>query len=206
MNFVQIREYTVKELEKFGFENIPELPFLESSSIKSAQEIAKRALVLYAVLAVSFGFERKMAMKWLNEQRLMEAMTSEEIEFLANGRGDKKKMALKVEALYALAWVLNIVPTLPLDALCDNSLVTKFPNIKLQQDTDEFLRRAITLDEEQIVGKLDSLFLITWYNISKSLTSGTITNSIRNYVFEQRRWALEWVYSDLKWDEITLDT
>jgi hypothetical protein len=180
------------------------LPLLETSLIiRPANEIINRALSLYAIVAVSFGFSAATAREWIQVEGLNDSLTNEEVEFLENGF-DKEKFQIQVECLYALSWILSFYSRIEWLETIPNDLVKMFPDLKSSANSSEFRKQSKLRQREEIIQALDTLYCLHW--ASKELALMKKRSPIVKGNIELRRATIEWCVSSENWNEIDLST
>jgi hypothetical protein len=71
---------------------------------------------------------------------------------------------------------------------------------------DRFIGMIQLREIETLLGWLDVLYCMHWFDIEKSINNNPNQLGINGYIIEQRRIALEWCFSDDDWNQIQLDT
>jgi hypothetical protein len=131
MDLEKIRKRSVAKAEKLGYQTNPHLPLLdEDLSLRPENEIIERSLALFAVVATSYGFDKKSAISWLEREGVYGRLAASEKGFLLNDDGDCSFIQKQVEGLNAFSWSLGITKTLEFDQVCSNDLITLFPDLK----------------------------------------------------------------------------
>ena len=80
--------------------------------IRSADEVARRCIVLYAVLAAGHGEPRDELVSWLRREDLWDAVSPKESEFLlAESPTQRHRInaTWRAEALFPLLWSLGLI-------------------------------------------------------------------------------------------------
>lgn len=207
MNNLRIRIRSLKYLAENGVEINLHLPLLESiNNLRNLEEIVNRSLALSAVVACSFGFDKKMASDWLKDESVYKFLTQTEVSYLNTSNFKNEQLQVGVEALHAFAWMLGKVENFSPFLLCEESLVSIFPNLKQQESSKKYKESVKPREVEDVIEQLDLLYCMHSAIIDNTLNSKEISNLTQLYVIEQRRMVLEWAISDKKWEEINLDT
>src|SRR5258708_4762740 len=84
--------------------------------IRSADEVARRCILLYAVVAAGHGEPHDPLVQWLRREGLWEEVSPEESEFLLSASPTQKQRidaTWRAEALYPLLWSLGLIAELP---------------------------------------------------------------------------------------------
>ncbi|MBI3910551.1 MAG: DUF4272 domain-containing protein [Armatimonadetes bacterium] len=189
-----------------GFPDPAPLPLLEGDlQPRGLEDVISRCLCLHAVAAVSFGFDRRRALDWLEREELVSQLTPLEAAFI-HGRGSAERFQVQVEALWALAWALAIVPRLDFGTVCSDDFVEMLPDLKAGAGGGSLRKQARLRPLIELVEALDLAYCLHWGIREAELRRKRAPGRVAPYVVEERRRALEWLLSDQEWDEVQLDT
>ncbi|KJV25782.1 hypothetical protein VI06_18260 [Aquitalea magnusonii] len=205
MNYFEIRSKSLADSERLGFPRADILPVLdEELVIRPVGKIVDRALVLSVVVAVSYGFPRNKALSWLEAENLTSSLSSLELGFVKSNSQLSQMFQVQVEALCAFAWSLGYLPKLDFSAASPNHLVSVFPDFKVLESTRRFREKARLLPLSDMVSALDLAYCLHW-GISHARVGGG-PGKVPPHVIVERRRALEWMFSSVDRDDISLDT
>lgn len=152
----KIRSESLLRTRKLGYQTNLSLPLLDQSmSLRPIDEIVNRSLVLFAIVACSYGFDRMSALRWIEQERLLDCLANSERKYLRFCEGDVTNFQSQVECLNAFAWVLGLVRSIPFDSVCDNTLIRRFPNIKNNGNSDKFRQKAKLRSFQQVISVCD---------------------------------------------------
>ena len=195
--------------------------------IRSADEVARRCIVLYAVLAAGHREPREHLVAWLRREGLWDAVSPKESEFLlASSPTEQQRVnaTWRGEALYPLLWSLGGIAVLPSpQEKCD---------VPLMQDVlppvfgsvGEFISSARLRSDTEIHAANEEIYQIHWrvrdFQLRHEPTPpGKLprmphqdydppAESYDAGVVEERHYALNWLigYGRQDWDDITTDT
>jgi len=184
-----------------------ELPLSEVVTLRPPPAARKRCLALFAVVAVAFGLDRQTARHWLERENLYSNCSTEERRFLKHGSDDERD-ALRgsVEALWALAWALELVPSLSWNELCANDFIELFPDLRVGASSQTFAQPARLRDVNELSVATDAAFLLHHCHVASRLEGRSAPNGVPEYAVWNRRRALEWLTGTEEWDEVSLDT
>lgn len=186
--------------------NLPinkELPHLDNIKVyKTEEEVVRRALCIYATLAISFGLEKVRGLNWLKEEGLIDSLTDQEKEMALHNKFEG--FEIKVEALWALAWALNLLKKIDYTCVCDDNLSSFFPKISQEEKTNNFKTKVKLRDLKELVVEADLVYCIHWGMVENSLRGKK--NEIPLYVIEERRRAIDWILYYESWEDVDLDT
>lgn len=205
-NMKSIRHASWNIAESLGFKINPHLPLLEKPAFTRPKEhIVHRIFAMLALAASSYGFDRKKALDWLEKEGGHSFLTKTEKEFLSGGQANRKQFMEQIEAMWALCWVIKIVPDLDFAKSCSGDFVKQLPDLKKMESGQTFLKKAEIRTPAEIVANCDLAFCLSW-SVREEAIPVKLQKTIKPYVIKERRHGLEWVLSDNDWDLIPLDT
>lgn len=195
--------------------------------IRKSDEVARRCIVLYAVLASGHGEPRNEIVAWLHRENLWDAVSPTESEFLLSESPTQKQRVnatWRAEALFPLLWSLGLIANLPIpQKLCDVQLIRSvFP--PLLGPVVEFIASARLRSDLEIHAANEEIYQIHWrvrnaQLRNESTSAGKLPRmpvadcepSAESYnagVVQERHHALNWLigYCGQDWDDITTDT
>jgi hypothetical protein len=108
--------------------------------------------------------------------------------------------------MWALAWAIGIARELNFSKECDSNFVLLLPNLKQNQTSADFRRKALLRSDDQIVLAADLAYCLHWAIRQSELQRKRPPGKVPPYVVVERRRALDWLLSDDEWDEVSLDT
>lgn len=201
------RQSSVELAEQHGIRIPRSLPKLEPLSVtKDVSQVLDRLFCLNAVAAVAYGFSNHRARAWLDREGLLLSLTKEEADFIG-GDGSREPFQLVVEGAWALAWALRLVPSLDPWAGADAKFVHLLPDLKADEPTARLRERAGSLRSDgELMSALDLSYCLHWAVRDAALTGSRAPGQITGHVIVERRRALEWLFSDVRWDQLALDT
>lgn len=206
MDTGDIRRHTRETVRKLGYPDPKTLPLIDSNvSCRSPQDVVERLLVLNCVAAIAYGFPASRGRGWLQQEHLEGALSSRESAFVMHGRAEPEEFQLQVEALWALTWVIGLVPDLDFTLSCRGDFVAMLPDLQRNESGELIRGKAALRSERELLSALDLAYCLHWGEREAS----------RNWWprrrpplpgIRQRRHALEWVLSSQDWDAVVLDT
>lgn len=179
--------------------------------IRSPGEVARRCVILYAVLAVAHGESRDKLVTWLHEERLWEAVSPQESAFLLSEWPTQQRCmdaTWRAEALFALLWSLDLIAELPSPTqLCDVQLIRSVLP-PLFGSTVEFISSAKLRNEDLIHSANESTYRTHWRVRDAQLNGRPVPDRLNADVVQERHYAFNWLigYLGENWDDIKTDT
>ncbi len=176
---------------------------VERDSVRTAQEIATRALALFAVVGMGFDAGREEVTTWLHEEDLYEALTPTEKRFVANETPTRRELinaSWQSEALLLLLWALEKVEDLPpANIQCGTSLFKRLLPPYADISVKDFVRLATRRSDEALRNMAD---------VTMNLHAKAPSQDVDVEIVRERHRAINWVvgYEGLPWDEVTADT
>lgn len=192
-----------------GFQIPPEhFPLIEAEIFRSPKEIIERALALNVVINVGYGMPTDYARDWLASNKI-DFLTENEIDlFRKIDEGapyDENSVRIQVEALWVLVWALGFVKNLDFSSYCENSLSGLLPNLREFESSEKFSEQAVMKPYCEIYQALDLVYCISWALAEANLSGSESPGNLRQYVYWERRKALEWIKGG-DWDAPDLST
>jgi hypothetical protein len=183
------------------------LPHLDKTNIRGQEEVIDRGLVLFAMLQLYFGAPTAVIRDWINENNLSGALSGEEAEILSKHENklteqDKTNLYWYIDALLAVMWATNIIPTLEINERPPDTMADHSPNIPKGEDSSKFKDNMVLRSYSEIFEKLDFYYRVHWWlRHGSEIEEGQVDRVI------ERRKALEWIMDKkLDWDDVPLDT
>ena len=179
--------------------------------LRSAEEIAKRALVLASLISVVFeGQSISTTIEWLKHENLWSELVPSDLAFINDPSNQKLKINLswRSEALVVLLWSINKLSSLPaLTEQCDTTAIRNAV-IAPPNSTKEFIASAKLRSEEEIGNEYEVVYESHWSVRDAQISKKKIPNNLEPGVVYERHFGFNYVtgYDGLPWDEITTDT
>ncbi len=176
--------------------------------VRSAQEVARRCLVLVGVVEWGHYGPRAKIVRWIREQGLWESVTPEERRcFLSRSPSKQSRVdaTWRVEALVPLLWALRVIRTLP-DGK-EQSLPVETETL-LYADTKAFLKKA-KLRSPKAIRQAQDLVLRTHWTLRDAEIKGIqFQGAPHEGIILEQHHALNWLTreDDRDWDDVSTDT
>jgi hypothetical protein len=203
-----IRNESLRRTAELGYSINENLPLLDQPDMQRGKdEIVDRTLALFGAVAHSYGFPAQAVKSWLQSENLTESLSPSEKKFLDSSPKDQHaRFQGYVEALWALAWILEINPSLDFEAVCSNNFIHLFPNLKTGESGKAFRDRAALMPPDKIIEKADLAYCLHWGVMNTKVSGKQQSGKVPQHVIVNRRKALDWVIGSDAWDEVPLDT
>ncbi len=189
--------------------NLPLVEDVQEARFRSAQDVARRAIVLYNVAALANGIEKQKVVEALKKAGVWDSVAPSEKAFIEAAAPTKQQTinaTWRVEGLWVLLWALRKVETLDFPAQhCDPQNI--HPLIPRADRAQEFMDSARLRDPEEILDETDKIYRIHWAVREAQLNDKAMPADLNSGVVVERHYALNWLtwYED-EWDDITTDT
>lgn len=182
----------------------------ESGGTRSAQEIARRALALAAVISCAYGDPKAAAVKWLRKEKLWKETTPAERRFLLKGASPKAKIAFtwKVEALAPLLWAVGKIGKMPgLGRQCDVGALMRAV-IRPPNASREYISSSSLRVEGEISSAYEKVYWAHWRVRDAQGAGKPVPKGLDPDVVQERHYGFNWLTGYMKqpWDDITTDT
>lgn len=195
--------------------------------IRSADDVARRCIVLYAILDAGHGESRSELVAWLRSEGLWEAVSPKESQFLLCESPTEQQhvnATWRAEALFPLLWSLDLIGELPSpQQLCDVQLIRRVLP-PLFSPVGEFVSNARLRSDSEIHNANEEIYQIHW-RVRDAQLRNTPTpprklprmpvadreppvEAYDSGVVQERHYGLNWLigYCGQDWDDITTDT
>jgi hypothetical protein len=195
--------------------------------IRSADEVARRCVVLYALLAAGHHEPQGQLVEWLRREGVWEAVSPKESEFLLCESPTEKQRfqgQWRAEALFPLLWALGQIGELPSpQKICDVQLMRRVLP-PLLGSVAAFISSAKLRSDAEIHTAHEEIYQIHWRvrdfrRRNEPTSPGKLPRmpiaecdppaaSYDAGVVQERHYALNWLigYCGQDWDDITTDT
>ena len=132
-------------------------------------------------------------------------MEAIELAYLKDGSGPTATFQKPVEAIYALAWALSLQDDMDLERSCRDDFVLSLPNLKTGEASATFRANAQLRPTSELLRATDLAYCVNWHIRNEGL-AGRGDQRFPPHVVEERRRALDWLFSNEPWYEVNLDT
>jgi len=179
--------------------------------IRSAQEVAERAIALIGVFQAATGRDKEEITKIFQQNSMWSFLTPIEQEFLlkteVNTQYLSMQLSWRAEAVYILLWVLNELEFNQIPS--DEHNLKQISNI-LRDDTffnKIPLENAQLRDPKEIHNMLDKVYHIHWEIRDAQINQKPINTAYNPSIIYEWHYSLNWVTNmNIEWDDITTDT
>jgi hypothetical protein len=204
----QIRRNSLSRAQELGYHINPTLPLLDiPAKVRGKDEIADRMLGMLCVAASVYSFDRKKSSAWIKRELTFDVLTDSEKDFLRTGKPDKAPVfEAQIEGMWALAWCLSLVSELDFSVNCSDDFVFLLPDLKVDESSGPLRKKARMRETGEILAKLDLSYCLDWAIADAHLHGKRPPGVLHPTDIAERRRALEWVFSEEDWDNISLDT
>lgn len=208
MDTVDIRSKSLRVVRELGYGTNEQLPLLEYTEItRSVTEVVDRLLGMHCVAAAAYGFNRELAVNWLNTNLAWAALTDDERHFLLTGEGSTQDFKFQIEGMWALYWACGLTrDEFSFGFQCPRNFVTRLPDLKASHDASVVRDAATLRDAVELVQMADIAYCIHWSQRQSALGTTDKHLWIPEYVIRERRHALDWILECDDWETVALDT
>jgi hypothetical protein len=181
----------------------------EPDGVRSASEVARRCIVLYAVVAAGHKTSRVDLVKWLKREGLWNSATPGETVLFESKSPSREQMVgatWRAEAMLPLVWALGQSERMPSPtALCDvPALRSRLP--ALMDSTRDFVSAATLRDQDEIMDAHEVIYQAHWAVRDAVLNDRPVPHGYNLEVIQERHHALNWLIFPIDWDDVTTDT
>ena len=199
----------------------------EETKLQTAQDVARRTLVLWAVELRAEGVPQKEALGLIDKLDLWDSVSPEEKRFLQEENPDPEEcqeLVWRLESIWVLLWALGYIEELDWPSgMCDVPKLVEI--LKPHESSADFITNAKLRSKAEILDAQDLIMRIHWairdaylnkagvipegLDWSKDGDVVSVTMSAEVGVVEQRHYTLNWLvnYLDPKdWDHVDTPT
>lgn len=189
----------------------PDSPSEELEDVpRGAEEIARRTLILSAVISCAYGADKRGTVDWLTSQNLWADVSPAKRTFLVGQPTPQEQidMTWRIEALVPLLWVLGKIDLMPsiAEQFDTTEAVTKlvFPPGSIAT----FVTTAALRCGAEIQSEYEKVYEAHWRVRDAQLFGKPAPPDVNPSVVRERHYAFNWIvgYGNQAWDEITTDT
>lgn len=199
-------------LKSLNIPFIDHLPLVEEEEdvrLRTAPEIAKRAIVLaYLCYAADFSDAKNQVISFLKEKNLWDSVSPLEQKLFGSEitREQQINLSWRAEATWLLLWTINKVKKLelPIGYVNVTAMMDLFPGF--MKDPAKFIDSARLRPTAEILDALDLTYRLHWATRDAQLKN-LPPLKVDAGILEERHYAINWVtcYAE-DWDDITTDT
>jgi len=187
------------------------LPWIEHRHPRAAKEIAKRALILNALIQIHFKAPIPAIREWLHKNALADCLSDKERSLIKKTNEELTEQEIAdlywlIDSLYALMWVgLKYDELTPISDVPD-TLSSLLPSIQQGESAQSFIQSFHIRPYQQCFRMLDLFYRAHWYAREGHLTNISTQPFFLDPIMERRR-ALEWyIETTTDWDNIEMST
>ena len=220
----RVRATSIETLRRLDLPTPPaQFPLIwgagDGVELRPPSEVEGRAAILNVVYARCYGMPGEAAMAWLLDAHLLDHLTKPEWNFLASDDSQElvqhPSFTLHLEAIYALAWLMGLVPDIDPREPAPGGLVEKMPHLPSKEGFSAWHERAnpTLAPAPEAAAALDLIYCLDWAYLEAERRRIRLPGLVHSKLIAQRRWALEWAvvfrgpYHDgpRGWEDINLD-
>ncbi len=197
------RDLTLARLADLGCLTPTNVPPLEDGlAARPVEEVITRLFSLHGTAAVSFGFDRKGALDWLEAEGLGAGLAEFDRAYLEGRAGDGYQFQGRIEAMWALAWAMGLVEEMPTDEPCADDFVLKMPDLRQHESTADLRRAAQLRGLEELTDYLDLYRCLHHLAMAAELGGPELPPGLGTHTIAQRHQALAWLLGQEVWERV----
>ena len=203
-----LRQTTEARLSELGVRTeVPLPPIEEVDPAKTPHQVGERMVELYSLAGLANDADPQLLVEWLGEIGFNEFLTSREAEFFRHSlsRQEHIDLSWRTESLAALAWSVCLLDELALPTQV-TSLDSLFPRMPPEVEYGDFASQLELRSRTALLEALDFYYCLHWLCRHRRVFSSRFEKKLNMEVIVERRRALEWLFCEEEWDEISLDT
>ncbi|AGF57189.1 hypothetical protein B0P06_004521 [Clostridium saccharoperbutylacetonicum] len=200
-------------------EGLPRIEDVNEIEVRSAEEIAKRAIACLIAIQVACDINngenveesREFFKGFLEKYGVSNELTEAEkkIIFGTPEEQDVINMAWKCEAYWTLIWALGILDELNYPSqICDCDFAINV--VADCNDFDEFMKKVNLRSVDEILNEADLIFRYNWACVDARIHGKNAPAKLDSGVVFERHWGLNWLIGkgteNDDWDCVSTDT
>jgi hypothetical protein len=180
--------------------------------VRSAQEVARRAIALYCTTGLAYGADRADLLRWLAENDLKTALSPYEAKlFAASALSERETIQVTwyAERLIVLLWALCKIDELPpANEQCNTAIAAKFLPPFADIQVAAFMDGARLRPDIELIEMADKTLNLHWAARDAKFNNRPPPSHVDIGIILERHYAINWVtgYEGLEWDMVTADT
>ena len=180
--------------------------------IRTAREIAARALALFGIVGLGLRAPREDVVAWLKETGIWHDLSPWELRLVEAPAPTDRMMidaSWRSEALTMLLWTLAKIRELPpADIQCDTSLFQQILPPYAEISEQQFLATATRRSDEELRLQAESCMNLHAEYWAAARDGKPPRQPVDGGIIRERHHAINWVigYEGLSWDLVTTDT
>lgn len=176
---------------------------------RPAEAVAKRCIVLIAVIGSGHGDRRSKLLPWLKNEGLLKHVSPREMRVLkakSLSLRDRAYATWRIEALLPLLWALGKWPKLSTPSQMRSSIRGRMP-IPMEP-TAEFISAAKLRPARTISREQERVYDQNWKVRDAELKGKKPPRGLDPEVVQERHHAFNWLVNEANepWDEVSTDT
>lgn len=207
----EIKARSEARLRGLGIKVNENLPLLEvRGALRSAGEIAARAVVTNALSEAGEGAPLALVRRWLERNKVDAALTDDERKLLASETPlpafDRDGMLWRAEGAWVLTWILGRIEQLEVGAFAPLERKSLWPDLKKNEAVLPYLQNLSLRPVSEVAAQADLLFRLHWAIVDATYLGEPFPfDQFHPDLVIERRRALQWALSpDVGWEQIDL--
>lgn len=177
--------------------------------LRSAREIAIRAIVLHGIAAVAYGVEADPVIDWFEEQSIWNSLSRIERTFISKrspSDSERSSFRWRQESEWTLLWMIQRVDHLGLPtSCCDTGRLVDEVMPGLGTDVSPFIEQSQLRTPGELLAEDDRSYDLWCHAASAQRRGDTLPADLNLGVLRERRYAFEWIGGTENWDDVTCD-
>lgn len=174
-------------------------------AIRPPEAVARRALILFAIVRLSLGADRLSILQWLDKQDLNVALSPDEVDLLGKFRSSEQELAAamwNIEQLVAILWALGLMDwPASIDAV-DASVIADVVPPTAEQGVAAFVGNASLRSPIELAAVAERHHILAREAASRYAAEQNDQNANEASAMRRRSGALQWILNPdrLDWE------
>lgn len=188
-------------------------PELVPDEVRSAEEVARRALALNAVVVLGLGVEREKVLGWLSDNGIWNELSPREHGFVDTVTPTRRQIvdaAWQCERLIVLLWALGLLAEIPpAHEQCDTGCLLNVMPPTADIEVGALIRDARLRGDDELFAYQEACLDLHWHARDAKINGTVPRKPVDIGIVQERHHAINWICGydgGAEWDEVTTDT
>ena len=206
-----VKARSMAEVVRLGGKAIEWLPTIDRTTARTGDELARRAMVLNALVGFAYDAPASVLREWIVANGLTQTLSPQEAETLRKeteelAEQERINLSWSQEAIAALLWAGGLADALPIGEEVPVEMYKILPSVPKGESGRDFLKRVRLRSYDELYAMRDLYYRAHWYARDGGL-NGYDTGVFGMDAIMERRKALEWLLdASQAWDDVEMST
>lgn len=206
-----VKARSMAEIVRLGGKTIEWLPTIEVTKARAGDDLAKRAMVLNALVGFAYDAPAPVLREWIVANGLTQSLSGQEAETFRKETDEltdqeRVNASWSQAAIAALLWAGGLTEALPIEREVPVEMYEILPSVPKGENGRAFSAKVRLRPYAELYAMRDLYYRAHWFARDGSL-NGYDTGVFSMDSIMERRKALEWLLDETQdWDDVDLST